>query len=135
MAGTPKSMSQIKQLIQLHQQGKSIKSIARSLAMSKNTVKAYLEKLACSKIDIELKKHVEFEKHFLVTNIKEKWGGLCFNVMTATDAIYNAIDQAETHSLITCEICGKKAGPKRIRGWISTLCWFHSLLHKWRLLK
>lgn len=89
----------------------------------------------CSKIDIELKKHVEFEKHFLVTNIKEKWGGLCFNVMTATDAIYNAIDQAETHSLITCEICGKKAGPKRIRGWISTLCWFHSLLHKWRLLK
>lgn len=53
MAGTPKSMRQIKQLIQLHHQGKSIKSIARSLAMSKNTVKSYLEKMSCSKIDIE----------------------------------------------------------------------------------
>jgi transposase len=53
MAGTPKSMSQIKQLIQLHQQGKSIKFIARSLAISKNTVKAYLEKVASSEIDVQ----------------------------------------------------------------------------------
>jgi transposase len=53
MAGNPKSMSQIKQLIQLHQQGKSIKSIARSLAISKNTVKAYLEKVSSSKIDVQ----------------------------------------------------------------------------------
>lgn len=89
----------------------------------------------CAKIDIELKKNPELEKHFVVTCIKQKWGGLCFYVMTATDAIFNAIDQAETQSLITCEICGKKAGPKKIRGWISTLCWFHTLLHKWGLLK
>lgn len=40
MAGKPKGMSQIKQLLQLHQQGKGIKSIARSLGISKNTVKA-----------------------------------------------------------------------------------------------
>jgi len=53
MAGKPKSMSQIKQLIQLHQQGKSIKSIARNLSISKNTVKAYLEKVASSKIDVQ----------------------------------------------------------------------------------
>ena len=39
-------MSQIKQLLQLHQQGKGIKFIARSLAISKNTVKAYLAKTA-----------------------------------------------------------------------------------------
>ncbi len=32
MAGKPKRMSQIKQLLQLHQQGKGIKSIARSLS-------------------------------------------------------------------------------------------------------
>ncbi len=44
MAGKPKPMSQIKQLLQLHQQGKSIKFIARSLGISKNTVKAYLAK-------------------------------------------------------------------------------------------
>jgi len=53
MAGNPKSMSQIKQLIQLHQQGKSIKFIARSLAISKNTVKSYLEKVASAEIDVD----------------------------------------------------------------------------------
>jgi transposase len=45
MAGKPKSMSQIKQLLILHRQGHSIKAIARSLSMSRNTVKAYLYKL------------------------------------------------------------------------------------------
>lgn len=52
MAGTPKSMSQIKQLIQLHQQGKSIKFIARSLGISKNTVKVYLQKVSSSEFDL-----------------------------------------------------------------------------------
>jgi transposase len=45
MAGKPKRMSQIKQLLQLHEQGQGIKYMARSLRMSKNTVKAYLTKL------------------------------------------------------------------------------------------
>lgn len=45
MAGKPKSMSQIKQLLILHQQGKGKKMIAQTLGMSKNTVKSYLNKL------------------------------------------------------------------------------------------
>jgi transposase len=45
MAGKPKRMGQIKQLILLQQQGHSIKSIARELGMSKNTVKTYLKKV------------------------------------------------------------------------------------------
>ncbi len=45
MAGTSKAMSQIKQLIILNRQGQGVKSIARTLAMSKNTVKTYLFKL------------------------------------------------------------------------------------------
>lgn len=45
MAGKTKSMSQIKQLILLHQQGKGRKTIARTLGISKTTVKTYLEKL------------------------------------------------------------------------------------------
>lgn len=52
MAGKPKPMSQIKQLLQLHNQGKAIKYIARSLGISKNTVKAYLEKASLDKMDI-----------------------------------------------------------------------------------
>ncbi len=53
MAGKPRPMSQIKQLLQLHQQGKSIKFIARSLGISKNTVKAYLAKVSLSQLDIQ----------------------------------------------------------------------------------
>ncbi|MDQ3534768.1 MAG: IS21 family transposase [Bacteroidota bacterium] len=45
MAGKPKPMSQIKQLILLYQQGKGRKTISRTLGISKNTVKAYLNKL------------------------------------------------------------------------------------------
>ena len=45
MAGKPKRMSQIKQLIRLHQEGKGKKSIAQILGMSKNTVKVYLQKI------------------------------------------------------------------------------------------
>ncbi len=53
MAGKPKPMSQIKQLLQLHKQGNSIKFIARNLGISKNTVKVYLSKLALSALDTQ----------------------------------------------------------------------------------
>jgi len=53
MAGKPKRMSQIKQLLQLHEQGKNKKFIARSLGISKNTVKAYLTKVASTPLDIK----------------------------------------------------------------------------------
>jgi transposase len=53
MAGKPKPMSQIKQLLQLHNQNKGRKFIAKSLGISKNTVKAYLCKLALLKVGIQ----------------------------------------------------------------------------------
>ncbi len=53
MAGKSIRMSQIKQLMQLHKQGKRKKEIARILGMSKNTVKAYLQKLSNSKQNID----------------------------------------------------------------------------------
>jgi transposase len=49
MAGKPKPMSQIKQLLRLHQMGWKVKAIARTLAVSKNTVKSYLRKVFISK--------------------------------------------------------------------------------------
>lgn len=52
MAGKVKAMSQIKQLLRLHKQGNSIKSIARSLGISKNTVKSYILKLAAGKLPV-----------------------------------------------------------------------------------
>lgn len=48
MAGKPKRMSLIKQVLRLHQQGRKIKSISRDLGISRNTVKSYLNKLAAS---------------------------------------------------------------------------------------
>ena len=61
MAGKPKAISQIKQLIQLHQQGKSIKFIARSLGISKNTVKEGV-KTPCYKIEL----YWQFVSHYLI---------------------------------------------------------------------
>ena len=52
MAGKPKPMSQIKQLLRLHQQSSSIKSIARKTGLSRNTIKSYLSKLKGLKMDI-----------------------------------------------------------------------------------
>jgi DNA-binding NarL/FixJ family response regulator len=43
MAGKPKRMGQIKQLLRFHEQGHGKKAIARQLGMSKNTVKTYLQ--------------------------------------------------------------------------------------------
>lgn len=53
MAGKPKPMSQIKQLLRLYEQGNGRKTIARTLRISKNTVKAYLDKVKQTGLDIE----------------------------------------------------------------------------------
>ena len=53
MAGKPKPMSQVKQILRMHADGKGIKTIARSLGISKNTVKDYLRKVEISRIDID----------------------------------------------------------------------------------
>ena len=53
MAGKPKRMSLIKQLLRLYQNGGKIKTISRNLGISRNTVKSYLNKLRASKTSIE----------------------------------------------------------------------------------
>ena len=53
MAGKPKRMSQVKQILQLHKQGYGNKTIARNLGISKNTVKSYLSKHKSSKLSLE----------------------------------------------------------------------------------
>lgn len=53
MAAKTKRMGTIKQLLQMHGQGLKYKVIARSLKMSKNTVKSYLQKVRVSGVDIK----------------------------------------------------------------------------------
>jgi transposase len=53
MAGKIKPMSQVKQLLLLYKDGRRRKEIARSLKISKNTVKAYLAKLQSLNLNID----------------------------------------------------------------------------------
>jgi len=52
MAGKPKRMSLVKQLLRMHSSGKGIKTIARDLEISKNTVRSYVRRVAISRISI-----------------------------------------------------------------------------------
>jgi len=53
MAGKIKPMSQVKQLLLLYKDGRGRKEIARSLKISKNTVKTYLAKLQSLNLNID----------------------------------------------------------------------------------
>ena len=56
--------------------------------------------------------------------IKEKFGGLRFYLDYTSPALDARIDQAETESLRTCEVCGAP-GKRGGSGWISTRCDAH----------
>ncbi|HUH47564.1 MAG TPA: IS21 family transposase [Arenibacter sp.] len=45
-------MSQVKQILRMHAQGKGIKTIARELSISKNTVKGYIKKVELGELSI-----------------------------------------------------------------------------------
>ncbi len=53
MAGKPKVMSQVKQILRMHKQGKGIKTIARALSISRNTVRGYVRKAKANDLPTE----------------------------------------------------------------------------------
>lgn len=53
MAGKPKRMSLIKQLLRMHLKGDGYKTIARTLEISKNTVKRYVAKVNEGRVPIK----------------------------------------------------------------------------------
>ena len=67
MAGKPKEMSQVKQILQMHKQGHGNKPIARYLGISKNTVKGYLEKYKSSKLSLETLLKMEGSESLVMT--------------------------------------------------------------------
>lgn len=60
-----------------------------------------------------------------VAQIKEKFGGLRFYTHGGDETLEKLIDEASDRSLRTCEVCGLEGTPRKIRGWISTLCMSH----------
>ena len=53
MAGKPRRMSQVKQILRIHQQGKGIKTIAKTLFISKNTFRGYFRKAKKNTLAVE----------------------------------------------------------------------------------
>ena len=63
-------------------------------------------------------------KQVIVSQVKEKFGGLRFYIDYGDDTIYGMIRMAESMSYRTCEVCGNPGEPNS-EGWISTRCETH----------
>ena len=61
----------------------------------------------------------------IATQVKEKYGRLCFYVNGANELQWDIIDKYEGYSEHLCEVCGKN-GKLRGRGWYKTLCDKHT---------
>ena len=57
-----------------------------------------------------------------LSQVKEKYGGLRFYIGSATDEVFERIDQAETDSESICQFCGDVAELRDFNGWYITLC-------------
>ena len=78
------------------------------------------EEVATAKVEME----TEEEKIPVVTQVKEKYGGLRFYVHGASEEQYGMIHFAESMSYNTCDVCGDKGKPNR-GGWVTTRCAKH----------
>jgi hypothetical protein len=65
--------------------------------------------------------HVDIPYPPMASQVKEKYGTLRFYMNYATDAMYDAISEAEDLSAATCEECGK---PGKVvgKGWLMCRC-------------
>ena len=67
------------------------------------------------------------EEYFPVvaSQVKEKYGGLCFYYRGGDDHIDGAVAMAEYLSIVTCETCGAP-GKSRGKSWFYTACDEHT---------
>lgn len=61
-----------------------------------------------------------------VTQVKEKYGGLCFYVGPAPDRVLDIIEGTEDESQTICEECGAPGINTKIKGWWHTVCERHA---------
>lgn len=72
----------------------------------------------------EFRQVPEKVKQVIVSQVKEKYGGLRFYVDYGDDSVYGMIRMAESMSYRTCEECGNPGEPNS-EGWIRTRCETH----------
>jgi hypothetical protein len=83
------------------------------------------------KIIIDWKtKNPEEENFPRASQMKEKYGVLCFYVTNYLDEFEEPIHEAEKRSTMTCEVCGRSGELMTSGHWLKTLCQEHSLYKK-----
>lgn len=81
----------------------------------------------CYNIDTMLKsEYPELCDGFIVTQVKEKYGGLRFYVGSAPEEIFDLITITEEGSEKICEVCGERGENQQIFGWYMTTCPTHT---------
>ncbi len=75
----------------------------------------------CKEIKKALKKE-HYLRKYRITQIKEKWGELCWYDSGAPKEVFDIIRKYENISYRTCIACGKQAKYRTVRGWILPYC-------------
>ena len=109
------------------------RALERAINGDDTSMRRWYSYMSPVNLDEAIKKAVE-EKRFrkvpdtvrqvVVSQVKEKFGGLRFYVDYADDVVYGMISMAESMSYRTCEVCGSP-GTSNSHGWITTLCETH----------
>jgi len=103
---------------------------------SRPQIKNYILRRYVQKIKYHRKKYLKFFGNLLfkisrketphlsirVTQIKEKFGCLCFYFDGGDDEIDGMVSLAEHQSFMTCEYCGTTKNVGHTKVWISTIC-------------
>jgi hypothetical protein len=75
----------------------------------------------CSALQWDIKHN--WQPQVVASQVKEKWGGLCFYTHSSTEKQQAMIQMVEYMSERVCEKCGTVQNVKqRNTGWIKTLC-------------
>ena len=75
----------------------------------------------CENIQNYLDSHIDLPQ-VVATQVKEKFGFLCFYIDGGDDTIYQFISEASHISSTICEECGSMEEVTNTKGWIKYLC-------------
>lgn len=62
------------------------------------------------------------QPQIVASQVKEKYGRLCFYTHSATERQQGMISTIEYLSTVVCELCGRNGATQTDNGWVKTLC-------------
>lgn len=107
--------------------GKGWYPILRALC---HNIQAHIDAVACWRRNLIVRNPhnrplPEEVPQVVVTQIKEKYGGLRFYYDGGDDMIEGMVHMAESWAAVTCEICGNHGSIRNAGGWLTSLCDMH----------